>query len=218
MRRRGRCYAEAMYAPAAFREERLPVLHEFIQENGFAAVVTSGPAGLTASHIPVDLDPAAGPYGTLRGHLARANPQWRELDGVRETLVIVEGPHAYVSPSWYAAKREHGRVVPTWDYVAVHAWGKAQAFDDRERLRSVVESLTARHEGARPTPWRLDDAPADYVEAMLGAIVGFEMTIERLEGSWKLSQNRSADDRRGVIEGLASGSALEQAVARIIPR
>jgi transcriptional regulator len=193
-----------MYIPPSFREERLPVLHGFIAANGFAPAVTHGTEGLEATHLPWLLDPAAGPFGTLRGHLARANRHWRRIDGGAEALVIFGGPHAYISPSWYPAKAEHGRVVPTWNYIVVHVRGRAQIVDDRVWLRRLVGDLTARHEAGRPASWAVSDAPADYVEEMLSAIVGIEVAIDAIEGKWKLGQNRSLGDRRGMADALAA--------------
>lgn len=191
-----------MYLPASFREDRLPVLHEAIRRIGLATLVTVGPDGPLASHIPMLLEPEPAPYGTLVGHVARANPQWRQAAGTA-ALAIFLGPESYVSPSWYPTKQRTGQVVPTWNYVAVHASGPLQCFDDPERLRALVTRLTNTYEAGFPTPWQVTDAPASYVDAQLRAIVGVELRVERLEGKWKLSQNRPAVDRRGVIAGLA---------------
>lgn len=206
-----------MYRPEAFREDRLEVLHELIRTNPFATVITSGPRGLLATHVPVLLEEAKGPKGALVGHVSRANDHWRELDAATQALLIFQGPDAYVSPSLYRSKAEHGRVVPTWNYVAVHAWGSARVFDDTAGLRSIVERLTDHHERERAAPWRVDDAPASFIEGALKAIVGFEIEIERLEGQWKLSQNRSAPDRQGVKAGLAEGVSAGRDVASLIP-
>ncbi len=206
-----------MYRPPAFREDRLETLYALMREHPLATLVTAGPQGLLASHAPLGLDPARGPKGTLIGHLSRANEQWRELETAGQALAVFQGPEAYVSPSYYASKREHGRVVPTWNYVAVHAWGRVRVFDDPAGLRSVVERLTNQHERGRPQPWQVDDAPAEYIEGALKAIVGFELEIERLEGQWKLSQNRSAEDRQGVRRGLAEESASGTGLAALIP-
>ncbi|HVV95189.1 MAG TPA: FMN-binding negative transcriptional regulator [Hyphomicrobiales bacterium] len=203
-----------MYIPADFREERLPVLHDFIAANGFAPVVTQGAEGLEASHLPWLIDRAAGPFGTLRAHLARANRHWRRIADGADALVIFGGPNAYVSPSWYPSKAEHGRVVPTWNYIVVHVRGRARIVEDRAWLRDFLPALTARHEAGRPAPWAVSDAPADYVEDMMGAIVGIEVPITAIEGKWKLSQNRPVADRRGTAAGLAAEDASgAQAVA-----
>jgi len=203
-----------MYLPAHFAEPRVEVLHEALRRAGLATLMTSGASGLDASHIPLLLEPEPGPLGRLVGHVARANPLWRDTAEGSAALAIVLGPDAYVTPSWYPAKREHGKVVPTWNYVAIHAHGTVRFFHDRERLLALVTRLTERHERERPEPWKVSDAPADYVEGMLGAIVGVELTLTRLEGKWKASQNKGEEDRRGVAEGLRQGGA--EAMARLV--
>jgi transcriptional regulator len=156
--------------------------------------------GLIASHVPMLLDPEPAPYGTLIGHLARPNPQARGAIG--EALAIFQGPEAYITPSWYATKRENGKVVPTWNYIAIHAGGPVEFFNDADRLRAIVTRLTQRQETGRAEPWAVSDAPPDYIEGMLKGIVGFSLRIARLEGKWKMSQNRPAEDRAGVVAGL----------------
>ncbi|MGY2234943.1 FMN-binding negative transcriptional regulator [Pseudomonas gingeri] len=206
-----------MYTPSAFSEQDLLTLQRHIQDTRLATLVTHGKLGLQASHVPLLLDPGQGPNGTLYGHLARANPQWRELAEGGEILVIFAGADAYVSPSFYPAKAEHGKVVPTWNYVAVHAYGEAEVFDDAERLRNLVGALTDRHEAGRDQSWKVDDAPAPYIDSMLKAIVGFALPIQRLEGKRKLSQNRSAADIAGVQQGLAaSADSQDQALAHLM--
>ncbi|NWB28387.1 FMN-binding negative transcriptional regulator [Pseudomonas gingeri] len=206
-----------MYTPSAFSEQDLPTLQRHIQDTRLATLVTHGKLGLQASHVPLLLDRGQGPNGTLYGHLARANPQWRELVEGGEILVIFPGGDAYISPSFYPAKAEHGKVVPTWNYVAVHAYGEAEVFDDVGRLRSLVSALTDRHEAGREQPWKVDDAPAQYIDSMLKAIVGFALPIQRLEGKRKLSQNRSAADIAGVQQGLAaSADSQDQALAHLM--
>lgn len=191
-----------MYVPSHFVEHRLEVLHEAIRSAGLVTLVTTGAGGVDASHIPMLLDTEPAPLGRLVGHVAYANPQWRfPSDGVT-ALAVLLGPDAYVTPSWYASKRETGRVVPTWNYVAIHVHGTLHAFQDRERLLDVVTRLTERHEHLRPHPWKVSDAPPDYVDDMLKGIVGVELAITRIEGKWKASQNRSEADRRGVQEGM----------------
>ena len=192
-----------MYRPAAFRQDDLTALHAQIESTGLALLTSNGPAGLQATHLPLLLEPGEGEFGTLYGHFARANPHWQALTG-QEALAVFSGPDAYVHPGWYPGKAEHGRVVPTWNYIAVHAWGPVETFDEPARLLELLARLTARHEAGRPRPWSLDDAPAEYIERQLRAIVGFALPIRRLEGQWKLSQNRQADDRAGVREGLAA--------------
>ncbi len=191
-----------MYRPAAFRQDDLTALHAQIESTGLALLTSNGPAGLQATHLPLLLAAEDGEFGTLYGHFARANPHWQALDG-QEALAVFSGPDAYVHPGWYPGKAEHGRVVPTWNYIAVHAWGPVETFDEPARLLELLARLTARHEAGRPKPWSLNDAPTEYIERQLRAIVGFALPIRRLEGQWKLSQNRQDADRAGVREGLA---------------
>ncbi|POA34979.1 MULTISPECIES: FMN-binding negative transcriptional regulator [unclassified Pseudomonas] len=208
-----------MYTPSAFAIEDLPALHQQILDTRLAILVTHGEQGLQASHVPLLLSPEQGPNGTLYGHLARANPQWQELEAGAEALVIFAGADAYVSPSFYPSKADHGKVVPTWNYVAVHAYGNAEVFSDAPRLRNLVSALTDRHEHDRTQPWKVDDAPAHYIDGMLKAIVGFALPIQRLEGKRKLSQNRSTADIAGVREGLsASANPHDQALAHLMPK
>ena len=207
-----------MYIPASYAERDLPALLAFIESHPLAALVTaSETAGLFATHLPLVLDGATEPP-TLRGHLARANPHWRQIaDGATEAVVIFTGLDAYITPEWYPAKREHGRVVPTWNYVAVHAYGSVRLRDDPAFLRRHLEALTSRHEGDRPTPWHVSDAPEEFITEQMKAIVGFELEIVRLEGKWKMSQNRPDADIAGVISGLeASASPGDRAVAAIV--
>ena len=202
-----------MYRPAAFRQDDLTALHAQIESTGLALLTSNGPAGLQATHLPLLLAAEDGEFGTLYGHFARANPHWQSLDG-QEALAVFSGPDAYVHPGWYPGKAEHGRVVPTWNYIAVHAWGPVETFDEPARLLELLARLTARHEAGRPRPWSLDDAPAEYIERQLRAIVGFALPIHRLEGQWKLSQNRQVADRAGVREGLAvSGNPRDRELA-----
>ncbi len=191
-----------MYVPAHFKEDRVDVLHDLMRTTGLATIVSMTPEGMIASHVPLMLDPDPAPYGTLIGHFARANPHWRLLDRNVQTLVIFQGPEGYITPSYYAAKKEHGKVVPTWNYAAIHAYGTLEVFDDPERLLGVVTRLTERHETPRAQPWAVSDAPDDFVQGMLRGIVGIALPITRLEGKLKMSQNRPAADRAGVIEGL----------------
>ena len=178
-----------------------------------ATLVTHGPDGFRASILPMLFDPADGPSGTLRGHLARGNPQWREIGEGSEALAIFDGPDAYISPAWYEEKRLTGKVVPTWNYVTIQAHGTVTLRHEPEWLIPHVGRLVARHEANRPEPWALSDAPADYVATQARAIVGLELRITRLEAKAKLSQNRSDADVHGAIDGLASGTPGEQAVA-----
>jgi transcriptional regulator len=206
-----------MYTPSNFAINGLHDMQQQILDSRLAVLVTHGEQGLQASHLPLLLRPDQGPNGTLYGHFARANPQWRELQNGNPALVIFAGAEAYVSPGFYPSKAEHGKVVPTWNYVAVHAYGTAEVFTDADRLRDLVSALTDRHEAGRNNPWKVADAPADYIDGMLKAIVGFALPIERLEGKRKLSQNRSTTDIAGVREGLAaSPDARDQALAHLM--
>jgi transcriptional regulator len=203
-----------MYLPEAFRETRVPVMHEFMRQHPLASVVAATRAGLVGNSLPLELAADAGPLGTLRGHVARANRTWRELNPEIDALVVFQGPHAYVTPSWYAAKGLDGKVVPTWNYAVVHAYGALHTVEDTNWLRALVTRLTERHESNRQQRWQVTDAPVDYLDAMLQAIVGIEIPIRRLEGKWKFSQNRSSADRQSVAAGLrATGEPLAAEVA-----
>jgi transcriptional regulator len=205
-----------MHVPDHFAERRVHVMHALIAAHPLAALVRQGREGLEADHVPVELDPEAGPFGTLRGHVARANPLAECADGL-EVLAIFQGPQAYVTPSWYPSKRETGQVVPTWNYAVVHASGALRIVRDAAWLRALVERLTHRHEARQPAPWEVGDAPEPYVERMVKGIVGFEIPIARLQGKWKMSQNRLEHDRRGVLGGLAeSESPADRDVAEIM--
>lgn len=209
-----------MYLPAHFEETRSEVLHGLIREHPQAVLVTLGVVdGLNANHIPFELDPAPAPFGTLRAHVARSNPVWRDFSRDVEALVVFQGPQAYVSPSWYPTKKETGKVVPTYNYIVVHASGPLQVIDDPAWLRGLVGRLTNRFEAASTQPWQVADAPADFVDQMLGAIVGLEMPVTKLIGKWKASQNRSAADRHGVAAGLREiGDAEAAAMAGFVER
>jgi transcriptional regulator len=189
-----------MYVPAHFAEDRIPLLHDAIRASGLATLVTLTEDGLIASHIPLLLDAEPAPYGTLTGHIARPNPQRKPPIG--QALAMFLGPEGYITPSYYATKRENGKVVPTWNYTAIHAYGTLRFIDDRTHLLEIVTRLTNRHEAARAAPWAVSDAPGDFVQGMLNGIIGFELTITRLQGKRKLSQNRPEPDRTGVIDGL----------------
>jgi transcriptional regulator len=202
-----------VYVPKAFREDRQQILHALIEQHSFGTLITFDDGELTASHLPFLLEPGRGPHGTLLGHFARANPQWESFAEEREALAIFQGPHAYVSPSWY----ETPLSVPTWNYVAVHAYGPPRLVSEEEVLRSILEASVRTYEAAFEKPWDMAWLPDDYVEHMMKAIVGFEIPIRRLDGKLKLSQNRSAEDRQGVVDGLRRQSgALEQATAELM--
>lgn len=192
-----------MYQPQHFKEERLPVLHQLIRDHPLGTLVTMEGGALSANHIPFVIDQTRGPFGTLCAHVARGNSVWKEADRDLEALVIFQGPDAYITPSWYPTKQEHGKVVPTWDYAVVHAYGPLVIRDDKAWLHEFLNGLTDHHERRSATPWKTSDAPADYMEKMMGAIVGIELLITKLLGKWKVSQNRPAVDREGVASGLA---------------
>jgi len=205
-----------MYIPHANAEHRPETMLDFIESRAFGALVTSSPAhGLFATHLPLVLNRGRGEHGVLEGHVARGNPHHTHEAG--DALVIFQGADAYVTPSWYAAKAEHGRVVPTWNYVAVHAYATLRFVDETEFLIRHLDALTNRHEAGRAMPWSTADAPADFLAQMRRGIVGVELTITRLEGKWKMSQNRSDADIDGVVRGLASSpSDGDRAVAAIV--
>jgi transcriptional regulator len=190
-----------MYVPRYFEQPRLDIVHEAIERIQVATLVTIGTEGPFVSHLPMMLERESGPFGKLVGHLARANPHWKAADGL-PALAIFFGPNGYISPNWYPSKRETQKVVPTWDYIAVHARGTLQTFEEPERLRAFVTALTNLHESSSAHPWHIDDAPEPYVESQLKAIVGLELPIDTLIGKWKLSQNRPGDDIDGVIRAL----------------
>jgi transcriptional regulator len=191
-----------MYQPPHFREERLEVQHELIRSHPLGMLVTLGSAGLVANPLPFWLDASASSLGTLRAHLSRANTQWRDFDSTREALVIFQSIEAYVTPSWYETKRETGKVVPTWNYAVVQAYGAMKVVDDPAWLMRQITEMTQGQEARQTEPWSVEDAPATFVAAQLKGIVGVEIEITRIEGKWKVSQNRPEADRLGVAEGL----------------
>lgn len=191
-----------MYTPRPNEETRVDVLHALIRAHPLGTWTLFDGDDLVTNHVPFLLDADRGPFGTLVGHVARANPVWRAPASPVRSVVAFQGPQAYVTPSWYPAKAEHGKVVPTWNYAVVHARGVPAFTFDRDWLQAHVTSLTDAHEAAEPAPWAVADAPDEYVERQLGAIVGVEIPIERLLGKWKTSQNRPAADRTGVAAGL----------------
>jgi transcriptional regulator len=198
-----------MYLPKHFAQTDIAALHALMDAHPLATLVTHGPEGIDANHIPLHLDAGASANGTLRGHVARANPLARAAAVDGEILAIFQGPQSYISPSGYATKAEHGKVVPTWNYTAVHAWGRLRLIDDPHWLLAQVRTLTATHEAALPHPWQVDDAPADYVEKMLGAIVGIEIVIDRLVGKWKVSQNQPPANQASLVAALAGQPMAE---------
>ena len=194
------------------------LLQALVQAQPLATLVIAQAGTLHVNHIPLYLDPARGPHGTLVGHVARANAVWPLLP--QQAVAVFHGPQAYVSPSWYPSKAIDGKQVPTWNYATVHAHGALSAVDDDpERLRTILHTLTQAHESHRAAPWGIADAPADYIDKMLRAIVGIELAVERWEGVWKVSQNRTDTDRAGVVQGLqAEGTAATHAMAALVPR
>lgn len=192
-----------MYLPPHFEQHDPAALHALMRGHPLATLVSHGDGGLTADHVPLEFDATGGEQGTLFGHVARANPLWRVAAGA-PVLAVFTGPQAYVSPSWYPSKAATHKVVPTWNYAVVHAHGVLEAVEDAPWLRALVGRLTDHHEAPRPAPWAVDDAPADYVQQMLRAIVGIRIPVARLIGKWKVSQNRSEADRLGVAKGLGA--------------
>jgi transcriptional regulator len=208
---------EAMYLPPAFKETELPFIHETIRGARLANLVTCTAGGLICTPLPMLLDEREGEQGVLYGHVAKANPQWKETPTC-DALAIFNGPDAYVTPSWYASKKEHGKVVPTWNYAAVHVYGAVEFFEAPDRLYQIVTRLTDLHERPRAESWAVTDAPADFIKAQLRGIVGLRMPIARIDAKRKMSQNRSEADRAGVAAGLAeSDRPSDRAVAAMIP-
>ena len=206
-----------MYEPPLHRQEDLEQVFTLMAAHPLGLLISSGAGGLLANAVPFTRADDGSRFGLLRAHLARANPQGRELTG--EVLVVFQGAGHYITPSWYATKRETGKVVPTWNYIAIHASGPLRFFEDKAPLLDIVTRLTQTHEGKRDAPWAVTDAPADYIDTMLKAIVGFELPIAKLEGKWKLRQNKSAADIAGVREGLAAEvDADAAALAKAMPR
>jgi transcriptional regulator len=190
-----------MYRPDQFRVEDVPQMHALMRGRPFAALISAGPAGLYASHLPTVLKDE-GAFGVIDCHLARPNPHCQELGKVKEALMIFQGPEGYITPNWYPTKAQSGKVVPTWNYAVVHAYGEPQVMDDAQWLRRHVGELTAQQEKSETKPWAVTDAPERYIDVMLRGIVGFRFVISRLEGKWKMSQNRETQDAEGVVKGL----------------
>jgi transcriptional regulator len=206
-----------MYVPRHNEETGIGVMHELLRANPLGMWVTLGDDGLIANPIPFLIDPERGEFGTLVGHVARANPVWKSFSKTVDSLVIFQGPQAYVSPSWYPAKQEHGKVVPTWNYAVVHAYGKPRVIEDRDWLLNHVEQQTDTREAGLAMPWAVTDAPPDYIDSMLKAIVGIEIPVTKLVGKWKVSQNRPKADRQGVVEGLlARGNEASVEMAELV--
>ncbi len=214
-----------MYDVPQFAETRLPVQHALIRGHPLGLIICQDSQGrLSANPLPFIIDPDDSTRGTLLAHMARPNPQWQILDTADECLVVFQGPQAYVTPAWYPSKQQHGKVVPTWNYATVHAWGCPEIIDDPSWIRGQIDRLTTQQEAAqqqaiqqeasRHQPWQVDDAPPDFTASMLQAIVGIRIPISRIEGKWKVSQNRPAEDVAGVAAGFAA--AGDAAMAKLV--
>jgi transcriptional regulator len=199
-----------MFRPDHFRVDDIAEMHALMRARPLAALVSAGASGLYATHLPTVLK-SEGEFGAIECHLARANPHWKDLATGGEALMIFQGPEAYITPNWYASKAEHGKVVPTWNYAAVHAYGRPQVMQDRDWLRRHVGELTAQQEAGEPKPWAVSDAPESFIDVMLRGIVGFRFDIARLEGKWKMSQNREMRDRVATATGLEQRGQNEDA-------
>ena len=191
-----------MFQPPVFREDRIEVMHDLMRAHPFATLVSTFAGRLSADHVPLVVHPELSEKGVIRGHLAVANPLYREAGGPLDVLAVFQGPQAYVSPSWYPSKQDHGKVVPTWNYAVVHAHGVLRFHDDAEWLMAFLDDLTRRNEDHRKSPWSVSDVPEDYLARQLKGIVGIEIEVLALEGKWKISQNKDARDRAGVVQGL----------------
>ncbi len=203
-----------MYIPTWFKEERLQVLQSAINEISFGTLITNGKTGLMASHVPMLLDKSRGKFGVLFGHVARGNSQWRDTFPHSEALATFVGSNAYITPNWYQTKRETGKVVPTWNYINVQVRGEIKFLDSHDDLLKIVTNLTNYHEAYSQKPWKVSDAPSEYIDDELQSIIGFEITATAIEGKWKLSQNRSSEDRKGVIKGLKErGKRMDEPLA-----
>jgi transcriptional regulator len=206
-----------MYSPSHFEQPRIDVMQALVASYPLATLVMNSGQGLDANHIPLLLKQDGSAYGKLVGHVARANPLWTEANPGIDVLAIFHGPDCYISPNWYASKHESGKVVPTWNFAVVHAYGTLRAIEDPGWLMAQLEELTAHNEQSMPSPWQLSDAPAEFTDRLLGAIVGIEISISRLVGKWKVSQNQPDANQRSVIEGLRSvGSESARSMARLV--
>jgi transcriptional regulator len=197
-----------LYNPRWFKEERVDILQNEVDHISFGTLITVNKSDISASHVPMLVDRSRGELGTLFGHVARGNSQWRDSPAGGLGLAIFLGPDAYISPSWYPTKKETGKVVPTWNYVAIHVRGPVTFFEEIERIREIVTKLTKHHEADSKKPWEVTDAPADYIDGELRSIVGFEMPVVKIDGKWKMSQNRPEGDRESVIINLMDRDKL----------
>jgi transcriptional regulator len=200
-----------MYVPKHFEVTDVKVLHELIHDYPLATLVTASVHGLNANHIPMHLAATPEPYGTLIGHVAKANPILEDINGEKQSLAIFHGPNTYITPSWYETKKEHGKVVPTWNYVVVHVYGTLQIVDDPEWLRTQIGTLTDQNEAQFSEPWAVTDAPSEFTEKLFGSIVGIEMKITKLLGKWKVSQNQPLENQLSVIKGLKDNQQQDMA-------
>lgn len=208
-----------MYIPTHFSEERIEVLHQLIQEHPLGTLVTIEQQGMNANHLPFEIaaPTADAPFGTLRAHIARSNPLWQNLDSSKESLIVFQGAQTYISPSWYEEKKRSGKVVPTYNYAVVHGYGMLRIVDDAQWLLNLLHRLTDHHEGKRTTPWKVSDAPENYIQKMLAAIIGIEIPLSKLSGKWKVSQNRPEQDRLNIAAELRMSTGQNaQAMATLI--
>lgn len=205
---------KTMYTPVHFEASRPEALHQLIAQHPLGILVTHSAGGLDANHLPFEFDPQAGEHGILRAHVARNNPIWQEMQNGDPVLVVFRAEHAYISPNWYPSKHESHKQVPTWNYKVVHAHGTLTVRDDERFVRGLVARLTRTHEANQPQPWKMTDAPAGYIDSMLQAIVGIEVHVTRLEGKFKLSQNKESRDKIGAGRALIEqgDTALGQAM------
>jgi transcriptional regulator len=207
-----------MYEPPLHRQDDLNAQHRLIEEHPLGLLISHGASGLIANSLPFLIDAKASKLGTLQAHMARANGQWRDLAADTDVLVVFRGVDHYITPRWYETKRLTGKVVPTWNYVMVQARGRPRVIDEAAWLHTQIRALTRRHEAGRPAPWEVSDAPADFIEAQVRAIIGVEIEITEIKGKWKTSQNRNAADRAGVIAGLKEGGdPAALAMAALVP-
>jgi len=206
-----------MYLPKHFEQNDVAVLHDLMRAHPLATLVTLASDGLNANHIPLHVCAEPAPLGTLRGHVARTNPMWNDFRGDVAALAIFHGPQVYISPTWYPTKAQTGRVVPTWNYVVVHAYGPLRIIDDPAWVRGLLQTLTTEHEAAQPKPWTMQDAPEEFVAKMVAGVVGIEMVISSLSGKYKTSQNQPSENRAGVVQALRAQRTDEaQAMAALV--
>jgi transcriptional regulator len=205
-----------VYIPSANEEKRVSVMRTLMVSHPLATLVTLGSNGLFASHVPMVLEKDGSELGVLKGHLSRANAQWRDFVASVDALAIFAGHQHYITPNWYPGTQEDGKEVPTWNYAVVHAYGPLKVIEDQQWLLTFVSTLTDIHEAASPVPWKVSDAPEDFIQSQLKGIVGLELPIRRLEGKWKVSQNRTEEERKGVIDGLAKLNTPESLTMRAL--